>query len=230
MVTKLNSYGIYKDKTISATFCRQLPEENVFHYIRGILDGDGYITYKNRTKQWSVGFTGTKALLIGIRDVFVPYVRIKNKAVQSRKNSKGYRISYDGSQVSKEIIFLLYNYANVYLDRKKLLADQVLSTDTSFFMYNDFSWIDSQDLETLYDKCGSWNKVALELDIEPQYLRKLRKRLGMPIQRVYSFQRNYSPQEINHIYFMTNSWIGTAKHFNISQRHLYRIRKRLGMV
>lgn len=103
--------------TPQKTFTLKFPTENIVptelmrHYVRGYLDGDGWISYTGKSRQ--VGFIGTEDFLMALIEKF----NLPNLKLYSVHNGPQKRYMFSGKN-SKEFITLLYNDSNVYLDRK----------------------------------------------------------------------------------------------------------------
>lgn len=103
--------------TPQKTFTLKFPTENIVptelmrHYVRGYLDGDGWISYTGKSRQ--VGLIGTEDFLM----VLIEKLNLPNLKLQSVHNGPQKRYMFSG-KASKEFIILLYKDSNVYLDRK----------------------------------------------------------------------------------------------------------------
>jgi hypothetical protein len=95
-----------------------LPQELTRHFIRGLVDADGYIS---KTKYHSVELVGSKPLLDWV---------VANSPQGAWKNAEEhksiYRIRSSSSDNAKAIIAWLYSDAAVYLDRKMERAQVTL--------------------------------------------------------------------------------------------------------
>lgn len=92
------------------------------HFIRGFLDGDGWITKSNNVT--TIGFISNKEMLIQIREEINSNLDIHGVATiheDTREDRKNKNIFYLNYSHSKDIIQLkkyLYHKANFYLERK----------------------------------------------------------------------------------------------------------------
>ena len=89
-------------------------------YIRGLLDGDGYI----RTTQYGVGIVGSEIMMEYIRDFFAKHLnweQTQDKYIHP--HGKIYKFCVGGKDVSKKILHLLYDNATIYLNRKYKLYE-----------------------------------------------------------------------------------------------------------
>lgn len=93
----------------------ELPENLIPHYIRGIFDGDGWISFSDKHRD--LGFGMGKEILIYIKNNFEKYGNVKNSYnVRYFKKIYRYRIS-SKIEILKALDFM-YNNATIFLDRK----------------------------------------------------------------------------------------------------------------
>ena len=115
----LNSYGCVPNKSLILKF----PSESIFkskelvkHFIRGYIDGDGCITYSDKTHQhMELSILGTESFLNNMQK----YLPITNsyKIYCDPRNKNVKRISINGKPALK-ILYYLYEFSSVYLERK----------------------------------------------------------------------------------------------------------------
>lgn len=120
IIHSLEQYGITQKKS-----CKEKPFYNIDptltrHYIRGIWDGDGFIS---STKQM-IGVCGSKEVLEYIHTSLINSLDLNftNQFVGVRydESSHIYRLNYSGEK-AKKILEFLYSGSNIYLDRKYAL-------------------------------------------------------------------------------------------------------------
>lgn len=98
-------------------------------YWRGAFEGDGtirstiVIRHTNPYRNWSMLFCGNIHMVQG----FSGFIgrQVKTKATLHPQSSI-YRIKYDGCRLARTVAHVLYDGATVWLDRKKLLADELM--------------------------------------------------------------------------------------------------------
>lgn len=120
MREKLNSYNLYPAKSCKEIPYYDLDPKFTFDYIRGILDGDGYI-FKDREV---MGFVGSEEVLTWIKKQFESKLINKlNSSVNRRTDSKSelYYFNIYGVQMYN-CLNLLYNNPSTSLNRKRKLA------------------------------------------------------------------------------------------------------------
>lgn len=119
----LNNLGCTPQKSLTLKFPKISffkTKENILHFIRGYVDGDGCLcTYSNHEKtsiRTELNIVGTQSFLTSINNIF------KNKGYIRNKNSKNYEnksfsLSFSDS-ISRKLSRLLYENSTIYLDRK----------------------------------------------------------------------------------------------------------------
>lgn len=122
MVNSLKTLGVVERKSLIAKPCETVPQTLLRHYWRGLVDGDGYIGTHGH--YWEIGLVGTKAIVEGFFNYTKSYTRSEAKP---RKLHRIFRMSYGGIIEVRKIVGLLYDESTVHLDRKKIIADKVLS-------------------------------------------------------------------------------------------------------
>ena len=73
----LKQYGVIPNKTSTVRFI-EICDDLMPHYIRGLIDGDGYISYKSK----SIGFCGNKNTVTGLRDYLVKTLNVYNSKIR----------------------------------------------------------------------------------------------------------------------------------------------------
>ncbi|WCS68166.1 hypothetical protein Goe21_00560 [Bacillus phage vB_BsuM-Goe21] len=120
IVLDLNEKGIIQNKTTKEEPFYNINEELLSDYIRGIIDGDGYI----RKDYISIGLVGSQKLLTFVQDVFKQYLDIEPNKLM--KHEKIFRIAYYRKEHLEKILEYLYKDSKIYLDRKYNLAMKFL--------------------------------------------------------------------------------------------------------
>lgn len=97
--------------------------------LRGLIDGDGWITMKkdrNNDSKWVIGFTDLfKTVVIWVKRE-IERTGIESLAqIYKPKNHKNWSIAYTGN-IAKKVIRSLYTNDTVFLDRKQKLAMEAL--------------------------------------------------------------------------------------------------------
>jgi hypothetical protein len=130
--TLQEKYGIIPNRSDCSKILNFLPEELYKHFIRGILDGDGTISfYVNTDKQGgktnkaNLSFTTYESILEFIERYFYKIGLTETEYYKKYKRHKeegkdGYcrTLSYSGIPQVTKLVNYLYEDANIYLDRK----------------------------------------------------------------------------------------------------------------
>lgn len=92
------------------------------HFIRGYIDGDGWITVeKNRIR---IGVLGTQSILSGIQQVLTE--NIKHKPVKLIHRGNIHQLSFGHKKTNLKLWSFLYDDNTICLERKKTIFDKYL--------------------------------------------------------------------------------------------------------
>lgn len=126
MYEKLQSLGFAIDKThVQSNIFKFIPENLKRHFLRGFTDGDGCIQVKNlengHNRKISIAWSnGTSQILKDIVEWLPKFSwKLYNKNTY-------FVLRIDVRKSVYEIIKLLYTDCNIYLSRKKCLADKII--------------------------------------------------------------------------------------------------------
>lgn len=126
---QLNSLGCVPNKTYVLQFpsYNQVPKRFMRHFIRGFLDGDGWISYNEKEKTPYLGFIGMEQFLISLRDFIVAECGVRTVAIRKRKSREtaAKEITWSSFLDCEKIYNYLYNGCNIYLERKLKKFDEV---------------------------------------------------------------------------------------------------------
>lgn len=131
----LVNQGCVPQKSLILNHPENVPEELVIHFIRGYFDGDGSVSFNERKHHRpSLQIIGTEDVLSWISEKLNKKVNRKRKDKRT-ENDKTLCMSYSGEK-AREILFMLYKNANVYLDRKYerfcLMKTALLDSDVQY--------------------------------------------------------------------------------------------------
>lgn len=115
------NYGITSNKTFNCVF-PDIPKKYIWHFIRGIFDGDGSVYGKYSP---CISFIGNKSIIKSIRDLLHNSLELEIQSSNDKaplyktKNTKIKQFAYSGENARK-IIKWLYKDSNenIRLDRK----------------------------------------------------------------------------------------------------------------
>ena len=122
LIETLKKYGICRNKSLKEVFYHDMPNNLKKHYIRGIIDGDGFITKDPSTPQIGVcgSYDVVKNIVIYLNQTLNLNLDNDN-AVKREGTSNLYRFSIRG-QKAISVMKFLYEDSKIYLDRKYELA------------------------------------------------------------------------------------------------------------
>lgn len=105
-----------ENKSYCAKFPDTIPEPFIRHFIRGLIDGDGWLQYKlfQGTLAFNIGICGTYDIVKGVKERLFPDCSdiqlVKNTDVNFKINIRGKR--------AFKVASWLYQDATIWLDRK----------------------------------------------------------------------------------------------------------------
>ncbi len=124
IVHDLITHGCVNKKSLIIQFPK-LNSDLIQHFIRGYFDGDGCICIRtNNTIDFTI-VSGSMSMLTTLVEYLSVYSHIPMQKIHKFKKSNLYRFSYTIKYDVKKIYNYLYEYSNIYLDRKKLKFDLI---------------------------------------------------------------------------------------------------------
>lgn len=115
----LNNLGILSNKSFS-TVVPDIHPHLIRHFIRGVWDGDGSITY-NKRKKWSLSLVSATLEFIKAIKKIIESSCGSSGYIQTRTSNVGnkyYVLHFSGTPNAFKIADFLYNASTIYLDRK----------------------------------------------------------------------------------------------------------------
>ena len=118
MAKDLADKGCVPNKTLKLNFpYDKIPKELYSHFIRGVMDGDGNLGWDNYNLKtnFRIGFTGTKELLEGIKEI------LKKPELKMENRGKVFYFSINGNKQLLNILAFIYknSYDEIELTRKR---------------------------------------------------------------------------------------------------------------
>lgn len=163
LIKDLLKFNIVENKSKIYKFpVNLLNNENVKHFIRGLIDGDGGIYFNKKPK---VFFCGTENCVTTIFFFLKEKLQLESGFIKKYKHSDNLSyLSFEKNNDVNKILHYLYDNSTIFLDRKKQVADKILSRPSKK--------IDSNKIEELYKKYKDVNKVAEDMNISVVTIRK----------------------------------------------------------
>lgn len=113
----LYKYGIVPRKEFKLTFPNWLDNDLLSHFIRGYLDGDGFIS--NNPKEKRANITGTENLLLGIKNILEDQLNIHFSIYSPHNKDTNTRtLAVAGGNQVKKFLDYIYEDADLYIERK----------------------------------------------------------------------------------------------------------------
>lgn len=129
MVNDLRQYGIVERKSLSTKFPHNLRDDMYPHLVRGILDGDGLVSfYAQQGKKSHIKairfYQGSKQFLEDLMDCLYEKCGVDFVSIYQEKDNL-WSIAYRKNNNLLKLIEYLYHDAHFYMKRKKYLCDKI---------------------------------------------------------------------------------------------------------
>ena len=124
MAYDLIKLGCVPNKTYEKIKMPDINDELKIHFIRGFLDGDGWISLKKHTKGANIGMVSNyKDILVDIQS----FLEKNNIYSLLREEKKGHFTLNIGKSVEQvKFLKLIYNNPKIYLDRKYINCQEIM--------------------------------------------------------------------------------------------------------
>ncbi len=123
-VNDLKKLGCVERKSLILNFpsSKQVPNEYIYHFIRGYFDGDGSISYYKKKNSYTLSFVGTELFIKSLSNYFLG----GSVFADSRKTNSWY-FTIGGNKQIVDAYYKIYKDANgLYLKRKHDKFQQLL--------------------------------------------------------------------------------------------------------
>jgi hypothetical protein len=233
-------FGVTERKTHTLQFPDWIKNHPLkHHFIRGYFDGDGCfsISLKNdgsRTvEQVHLCLRGTNNFLSTISEILkseIPYLTNKNSK-KITLNSGIHTLQYGGNRLIEKIFNFMYADATIYMDRKYQIGIKAKDLGDT----RDMAQIcNKEDLERLYQKHMSLQKVADELSIDLTTVHNWAHKHGIAIKestgsKAKRFQNLLTSDSILEAYKAAGSIKGAAKKLGVGATTLKRYADKNGL-
>lgn len=134
LVKALISKGCVPNKSLVLKFPTEdiVPTHLIHHFIRGYFDGDGHVGAYPRDEGnrmvYQARFVGTLRFLNKVNEIFEQVVGLPKTKVMQKQNQESYALQKGGPNYVDRIGQYLYKDATTYLERKKIIFDQLHET------------------------------------------------------------------------------------------------------
>lgn len=116
-------YGVVPRKSAQHQCSPLIPDSLLPHYFRGYFDGNGGISRHLRSR-WSISCSAGEHFLTAFRDWISGQIGGHPAKISFRDGI--HRMAWAGTHRCREILDLMYQDADVYLDRKMLLYGEIV--------------------------------------------------------------------------------------------------------
>lgn len=126
---QLVKLGCMQAKTFKITFPEWLQNNLIPHFIRGYCDGDGYICNNINNPSFNISLTSTEIFCNKLAEILKAkcdincYIRTRHK----ERNNNIRMLEISGRLQAQKFCDFIYKNANIFLDRKMELANNILN-------------------------------------------------------------------------------------------------------
>ena len=118
LIQNLKQYGVGRQKSLKETFYENVPSHLIKHYIRGLIDGDGFVAKTSK----KIGLCGSQDIVSKTTKKLSEQLNLSTiPKIRQEGTSDLYRVEFSGNNAVK-IMKYLYEDSRIYLDRKYELA------------------------------------------------------------------------------------------------------------
>lgn len=120
MIDSLSRYGIVANRKTKFEWPKNLPSHLLRHFLRGYTDGDGCWRSSGKSKSWSV--IGSLSFTSNCQNFLIDSIGISRNKLHKHQSSDLYYLTYDGARQSSMIAKFIYDDANFFMERKRVIA------------------------------------------------------------------------------------------------------------
>lgn len=131
---RLNELGCHRAKSFTLMWPEWLTDDLAPHFIRGYIDGDGWITdgytkskRKYEVRKFTIGAIGSDAFIEKLRTEWQRLCGVSSHIARHPVSKGISSVIISGRLQSKKAVNFLYKDATIYLTRKKEVADVILN-------------------------------------------------------------------------------------------------------
>ena len=121
MYKSLLKHGVSPNKSLNEKFPYMVNSKYYIDIVRGIFDADGCISVhksKHGTDEYEFNINGTKEILTSIKEILNDNTNNKLLKRYPNRNNNNYTLKHCGNQITYKYLNMIYDNAEIYLDRK----------------------------------------------------------------------------------------------------------------
>lgn len=129
LTNDLKKNGVVPNKTYIAEKLPNIPSNLAHHFLRGLIDGDGWII-KKKDGYYALGFVNySHNICMEFKELCNSFLSNPNKAKVIKKDIKGhcFACQFQSQEQIRELVTALYNDSSIYLNRKYAVAESILN-------------------------------------------------------------------------------------------------------
>lgn len=126
LVDLLSEYGIEPRKTWINYPMPNVPRQALPHFVRGVFDGDGWVSYKvvDGKERISFGLLGPELFITQLRDLLVSEIGVANNKVRQRPGH--FSVAWSTSSDARRLHAFMYPDGEyIHLGRKRSMMQQM---------------------------------------------------------------------------------------------------------
>lgn len=127
LARRLNDLGVIPNKTFVTSYPDWLDATLDKHFIRGLIDGGGWIYNQQNNSKAVVGLVGTESLISAVSAKFSQYLETKGHICPTSRSAQCWRLVIGGRVQSRQVCEWLYKDAPIYMERKYQKAMELLA-------------------------------------------------------------------------------------------------------
>lgn len=180
LCNQLTSLGCPRAKSFIITYPEWMPDNLHSHFIRGMFDGDGCLTFRENQKEWKWSLASTEMCCEVIQKIFLQKLEmIVNYHNISKTGNNTCELETSGNEKINKIMSWLYSEAesSIYLERKFEKFQQLIDHQESrTFSRDNYKLTDIQNSKILNMlKLGDKiSKIAKDIKVHPRTVSKIR--------------------------------------------------------
>lgn len=104
-----------KSKRLTCPTEEQVPQKLIYHFLRGVIDGDGWVRWNEAQSKYDIGFLGGANFITEL----TTRARISHYGkMRKKQDSDIYEFAIYKKDIVKKVLDLVYGDSTIHLDRK----------------------------------------------------------------------------------------------------------------
>lgn len=179
MCDSLNNKGCPQAKSFILTYPDWLDEELHNHFIRGIFDGDGCLTFRKKQKEWKWSLVSTQECCNKIQQIILKKTNlVVNYHCISKENKNTYELETSGNEKIHKLMKWLYedSTSKTRLTRKYNKYEELIEQQNNRSINRENYLLTEEDKHKILKSQKSTSKIANSHSIHPKTVLEIKKR------------------------------------------------------